>query len=338
MPFECGILVRCVNIGFDMAGERMKTMKYIWKRHKWRRQMRNGAGSKRCLFLFVLCLSGICLSGCGGSRQPKDGLVVYTSIYPVYDFTVKLAGEYATVENLVPEGVEPHDFEMGTQDMVKLAEADLLVYSGAGMENWVDKSLKTLGGDAPKAVEAAGGIALLEEEGAKDPHVWLDPANAMLMLENIKNALCELDPSHAETFEANYKKYERELSRLDEGYRDALKRVSKRDIVVSHASFGYLCAAYGLTQKPVEGLMADSEPDPAAMSEIILFMKEQDIGFIFDEELVNNKVVDTIAKETGAVVEILDPIEGLSGERIQAGEDYFSVMEKNLSVLEKALQ
>ena len=293
---------------------------------------------RRLAFLTILCVLGVCLSGCGKQETRESGLVVYTSIYPVYDFTVKIAGDNATVENLVPAGVEPHDFEMGTQDVVKLSEADMLIYSGAGMENWVDKTLETLGSDAPKAVEASQGISLLSEDETADPHVWLDPTNAVSMMENIKNALCELDSAHADSYEANYEKYKAELMHLNESYRNTLSQVSGHDIVVSHASFGYLCAAYGLTQKPIEGLMADSEPDPATMSEIITFMKENNIRYIFDEELINNKVVDTISGETGAVVEILDPIEGLSEARMEAGEDYFSIMEKNLSVLEKALK
>lgn len=316
----------------------MMTMKSIFIFGKGLDKRKRAYSRKCCLLLVLTCLFGTCLSGCGKTDNPKDGLVVYTSIYPVYDFTLKIAGEYATVENLVPAGVEPHDFEMGTQDMVKLTEADLLVYSGAGMENWVDKSLETLGSDAPETVEASEGISLLTEEETEDPHVWLNPENAKIMMENIKNALCDLDSTHAETYEANYEMYKSKLENLDESYKDALAQVSKRDIVVSHASFGYLCDAYGLVQKPIEGLMADSEPDPATMSEIISFMKEKEIQYIFDEELVNNKVVDTIAGETGAVMEILDPIEGLSEERMQAGEDYFSIMEKNLAVLEKALK
>ncbi len=286
--------------------------------------------------LLVVVLAG--MTGCGKEESDKAGFTVYTSVYPVYDLTVKLAGDVAEVENLVPAGVEPHDFEMGTQDMVKLTEADLLVYCGAGMENWVEQSLKTLGKEAPKSVMASEGVTLLSEEDTEDPHIWLDPKNAVIMLENIKKALCEADPQHEEIYVSNYEKYKEKLLQLDDAYKTAMAQVSRHDIVVSHASFGYLCAAYGLNQTAIEGLMADSEPDPATMTKIISFMKEQNIQFIFDEELVNNKVVDTIAKETGATVEILDPVEGLSQERIDAGEEYFSIMEKNLELLKQALK
>ena len=293
---------------------------------------------KGILGIGLLAILLVGMTGCGKEQQDKTTFTVYTSVYPVYDLTVKLAGDAAKVENLVPAGVEPHDFEMGTQDMVKLTEADLLVYCGAGMENWVEQALKTLGNEAPKSVMASEGVSLLSEEDTEDPHIWLDPKNAAIMLENIRHALCEADPAHEDVYTANYEKYQEKLMQLDAAYKTALGQVTKHDIVVSHASFGYLCAAYGLKQTAIEGLMADSEPDPATMTKIIAFMKEQEIPYIFDEELVNNKVVDTIAKETGATVAILDPVEGLSQERIDAGEEYFSIMENNLELLKQALK
>lgn len=309
----------------------------ILKRKNKKRKM-----GGRCLSLLMavmLCALSLLLTGCGKAEQSqREGLVIYASVYPVYDFTVKLAGEYAQVSLLVPAGMEPHDFELGTQDVVKLEEADILVYCGAGMEHWVDKTLETLSNTRLTAVEASEGITLLSAEGMDDPHVWLDPENAILMMENIKNALCQLDSANAEGYEANFEAYKEKLQALNQRYEEALGNISKHDIVVSHASFGYLCNAYGLNQVAIEGVMADSEPDPATMSSIINFMNEQGIQVIFDEALENQKVVETIAKETGADVQVLDPIEGLSQTRMEAGEDYFSIMEKNLEVLKAALQ
>ncbi len=295
------------------------------------------------LLLFAsLLLISVCIftTGCGeAENNQKEGeLVIYTSVYPVYDFTSKLAGEYAQVVNIVPAGVEPHEFELSTQDMVKLAEADLLVYCGAGMENWIDKTLETLGDGKLTAVEASKGIALLTEEDTCDPHVWLAPENAVIMMENITDALCGLDSAHEDSYRKNFEMYKDKLEKLDSDYEEALSGMAGREIVVSHASFGYLCRAYGLVQIPIDGLMADSEPDPATMGEIINRMKTDGITTVFGEELIDNKVVDTIAAETGARVEILEPIEGLGQERMDAGEDYFSIMEKNLEALKAALQ
>ncbi|NKN31604.1 zinc ABC transporter solute-binding protein, partial [Weissella cibaria] len=99
-----------------------------------------------------------------------------------------------------------------------------------------------------------------------------------------------------------------------------------------------LCDAYGLTQMGIEGLTPDSEPDPARMAEVIDFVKENKVKTIFFEDLVSPKVAETIAKETGAKTEVLYPLEGLTDEKLKNGDDYFSVMEKNLTVLKEALE
>ncbi len=290
-------------------------------------------------FVSVLCVViMIALTGCGMTADDQDSFVVYTSVYPVYDFTVKIAGSHAKVTNLVPDGAEPHDFELGTKDMAMLSEADVFVYCGAGMEHWVDKTLGSIQNDELVVVEASRGLELLYHEDQTDPHVWLAPENAILMMENIKNALVKADPDNKEDYEANYEVYKDELIKLHEEYESGLANVSKKDIVVAHTSFGYLCQAYGLKQTGIEGLMAHSEPDPATMQEIIQYMKDNNITTVFGEATENSKVVDTIAKETGATVSILNPIGGLSKERQDAGEDYISVMRDNLNALIEALK
>ena len=145
------------------------------------------------------------------------------------------------------------------------------------------------------------------------------------------------DPENRDYYEANYKKYAGEFDELDKEIRDGLANVKKRDIIVAHEAFGYLCNAYDLTQLAIEGLTPDSEPDPAKMEEVIEYAKKYDIHTIFFEELASPKVAKTVAKEVDAVTAVLNPIEGLSEEDIQAGEDYFSVMRKNLEALQKAL-
>lgn len=287
----------------------------------------------------LLCLCMVLLfTGCGAKNTSEGKLAVYTSVYPVYDFAVKIAGEYANVVSLVPAGVEAHDFELGTKDMAMLSEADVFIYCGAGMEHWVDKTLETIQSDGLIAVEASKGVTLLSAEEQTDPHVWLAPKNAIVMMENIKNALVEADAAHKADYEANFEKYKAQLEALHKEYEDALGAVAKKEIIVAHASFGYLCDAYGLHQTGIEGLMADSEPDPATMKNIIDFIKQQGITTVFAGASESTKVVDTIADETGASLDVLDPIEGISVERQEAGEDYFSIMKKNLEALKKALQ
>ena len=177
-----------------------------------------------------------------------------------------------------------------------------------------------------------------EEHGAFDPHVWLDPMFAKKEMENIKDALVKADPENQAYYEANYETYAQKFDELDQTYKETLSPLPGKSVVVAHEAFGYLCSAYGLTQMGIEGLTPDSEPDPARMALVIDFVKENQVKTIFFEELVSPKVAETIAKETGAGTEVLNPLEGLTDEQLKNGDDYFSVMEKNLDVLKKALE
>ncbi len=302
--------------------------------------------------------AGMMLSGCTGKVKESDTgkLKVMASFYPVYDFAVKIGGDKAEVTDMVPAGTEPHDWEPATRDIADLEQADIFIYSGAGMEHWVKDVLASLDNQKLISVEASNGITLnpghgheagQEKEAASkeehdhgeyDPHVWLSPVNAKKEMENIKNAFVEADPGNKEYYEANYKTYAERFDQLDQSYKDTLSSLPNHVVVVSHEAFGYLCNAYGLTQMGIEGLSPDSEPDPARMAEVIDFVKKNQVKTIFFEELVSPKVAETIAKETGAVTQVLNPIEGLGDEEIKAGDDYFSVMEKNLEVLKEALE
>lgn len=297
------------------------------------------------------------LTGCG--TQPADTaagdgrLRVLTSFYPMYDFACKIGGDCIDVTNMVPSGTEPHDWEPSTNDLKNLEKADVFIYNGADMEPWADDLLVSRS-DTLHVVEASENVELRttdgehehahEHEGADhhhgdfDPHVWLDPENAKIEMEAIRDALCAADPENSTVFQSNYEKYAAELDALDSEFREKLAPLPNRTIVVAHEAFGYLCDAYGLTQVGIEGLSPDSEPDPGRMAEVIDFVREHSISTIFFEELVSPKVAEAIASETGAQAKMLSPLEGLSDEQAAAGADYFSVMHDNLAALMEALK
>lgn len=296
------------------------------------------------------------LTGCG--TQPADTaagdgrLRVLTSFYPMYDFACKIGGDCIDVTNMVPSGTEPHDWEPSTNDLKNLEKADVFIYNGADMEPWADDLLVSRS-DTLRVVEASENVELRttdgehehahEHEGADhhhgdfDPHVWLNPENAKIEMEAIRDALCAADPENSTVFQSNYEKYAAELDALDAEFREKLAPLPNRTIVVAHEAFGYLCDAYGLTQVGIEGLSPDSEPDPGRMAEVIDFVREHSISTIFFEELVSPKVAEAIASETGAQAKMLSPLEGLSDEQAAAGADYFSVMHDNLAALMEAL-
>ena len=297
------------------------------------------------------------LTGCG--TQPADTaaddgrLRVLTSFYPMYDFACKIGGDCIDVTNMVPSGTEPHDWEPSTNDLKNLEKADVFIYNGADMEPWADDLLVSRS-DTLHVVEASENVELRTTDGEHehahehedadhhhgdfDPHVWLDPENAKIEMEAIRDALCAADPENSTVFQSNYEKYAAELDALDAEFREKLAPLPNRTIVVAHEAFGYLCDAYGLTQVGIEGLSPDSEPDPGRMAEVIDFVRDHSISTIFFEELVSPKVAEAIASETGAQAKMLSPLEGLSNEQAAAGADYFSVMHDNLAALMEALK
>ncbi|MDD6069459.1 MAG: metal ABC transporter substrate-binding protein [Clostridiales bacterium] len=304
----------------------------------------------------MLCMTAVIFSGCttgkeGRHFKEEDKLKVVTTIYPIQNFTEEIAGEKAEIINLVPAGVEPHDFELSTGDMQLLEEADVFIYNGAGMEHFVDKTISAISNKDLLIVEATSDVKLKEashsheeneeehgEEERFDPHTWLSIENAMIEAETIRDALCEADSDSQEYFNGRFEDYKAELEKLEKRYEKELSGLSKNTIVVAHEAFGYLCDEYGLVQEAVEGLTADSEPDSARMKEIIDFCRENDIQVIFFEELVSPKVAETIANEIGARTEVLNPIEGRTSEQEEQGLDYVGMMEQNLEVLKAALK
>lgn len=310
-------------------------------------------------FIFILLFAAGCgnTEGQDASADSQEKLTVYASFYPMYDFASKIGGDKANVEVLVPAGVEPHDWEPSTTDITKLETADIFVYNGAGMEHWTADVLASLQNKDLLSVETSAGLTLLEghhdhegeeegtheeeeaheEEESYDPHVWLDPMNAKAQMAAIKDAFIKADPENSAYYEANYETYATEFDALDNEFREGLSGYSNRDIIVAHEAFGYLCKAYDLNQIGIEGLSADSEPDPARMAEIIDFAKEKNITTIFFEELVSPKVAETIADAVGAKTAVLSPIEGPSDEQTANGDDYFTIMRQNLAALQTAL-
>lgn len=292
------------------------------------------------LLLLVLIFG---MTGCGaaGGRtgfQSSGKLSIVTSIYPVYDFAKHIAGDKAEIVNLVPAGVEPHDFELSTGDMQLLEKADLFFYNGAGMESFVDKTLGAISNRNLVVVEAAVKVDKLESDHRTDPHTWLSLENAILECQTIMEALIGLDQANQEYYEQNFEEYTGKLRDLQDRYQKELSECSVDTIVVAHEAFGYLCDEFDLKQEAVEGLTADSEPDSARLKEIIDFCRENEIKVIFFEELVSPKVAQTIADEVGADTDVLNPVEGLTAEQESAGLDYIGLMEQNLEALKRALK
>ena len=292
--------------------------------------------------------------GCGNQEATKDStkLQIVTSFYPMYDFTQNVAGDNAEVSVLMKAGTEPHDYEPSAKDIAKIADSDVFVYNSKEMETWISSVLTNIDTKKTVVVDASQGIDLLEgnhsddeteaeHEGhshAHDPHIWLDPVLAQKQVDTIKEGIIKADTKNKETYEKNALAYKEKLAALNEKFEMGLKNAENRTFVTQHAAFAYLANRYDLEQVAIAGLSPDQEPSPAKLAELNDFIKENNIKIIYFAETASPKIAKTVANETGAKLEVLSPIEGITQEEQEKGVDYIKVMEKNLEALEKAIK
>lgn len=279
-----------------------------------------------------------------------ERLQVMASFYPLAFVVERVGGEHVDVSNLTPPGAEPHDLELGANDLVTLREADLVVYLD-GVSSAVDESVRTAG--AANALDVASAARLEKfddadhakvDDGHEDDHAgeglgvdihfWLDPVRLADVADAVAARLSTIDEDRADVYAANAGALRAELLALDGEYSAALKNCSSRDLVTSHAAFGYLAKRYDLHQESVSGLSPDDEPTPAALARVADFVRAEGVTTIFTETLVSSDVARAIAEETGAKTAVLDPLEGFAAG---ADGDFITVMRSNLAALRAGL-
>ncbi|MBM7653531.1 metal ABC transporter substrate-binding protein [Neobacillus cucumis] len=301
------------------------------------------------LIIFLLMVSGCSNAASTNSEKTSEGskkLNIVTTFYPMYYFAKKVAGDSANVELLIPNGVEPHDWEPTAKDMAKIQDADVFIYNSQYFELWAEKVLKSIDTSKLKVVEASSGIKLMDalesadEEkntASKDPHVWLSPVLAQQEVNTIAKALEQVAPKNKDQFQKNAEALNSELADLDRLYKETIDKAKKKEFVTQHAAFGYLAKQYGLTQIPIAGLSPDVEPTLGKLAELTELTKKKNIKVVYFEAMTSSKVAETLAKEIGAKTEVLSPLEGLTKEEQQQGLDYMGVMKKNLDSLKLSI-
>lgn len=273
--------------------------------------------------LILILLAAVAVSGCGsGSSAGAPGKTsVVAAFYPLSFAAEEIGGDGVDVTNMTPPGAEPHDVELSVRDVEKVRSADVVLYLGNGFQPSVERAVDGAEGES---IDLLDGLAVRD----RDPHVWLDPVRYEEIVHRIGEALER--PAAAKGFSHR-------VERLDQEFRRGLAHCERHEIVTSHEAFGYLAARYGLEQIAITGVSPESEPTPRTLERVIDEVRASGATTVFSEPLVSSRIADTVARETGTRTAVLNPLEGLTDDELDRGEDYFSVMRENLAALRRAL-
>lgn len=286
---------------------------------------------------------------------------VVSTFLPVYLFTKAIAGDAAKVDILIKPGTEVHEYQSTPADVHAIAQADVVVKNGLGIEEFLDDTLKSAENSKLKVIDASQGIQPIEDlspvvqpdgkqndhnhtgesagqagvhthEGG-NPHVWLDPLLAERQVENIRDGLIAADPANAPTYKANAAAYIQKLNRLNTEFEQSLKPYKNRTFITFHDAFPYLAKRYQLKQEAVVAIPED-QLSPGDVQKTINTVKQFKIKAIFSEPGVDNKLLSGISKDLNLTVYPLDSLEAGQVEP----DYYFTAMQNNLQKLQKAFQ
>ncbi len=295
------------------------------------------------LIIIFLLLIGVLYKSINRPPKINDNKVkIITSFYPLYFFASQIGGDKADVKNITPAGAEPHDYEPSPSDITAIQSSNLLILNGGGLEAWGDKIIENLKNTNVQIIIVGKNIANQQvDEGGKkiqDPHIWLSPILSKKIAKSILEGYLKVDQKNKNYYYANTNNLLDKLDSLNNDYKKGLINCSEKNIITSHAAFGYLAKDYGLNQIPIAGLSPDAEPSAKQLAEISQFAKKNNVKYIFFESLVSPKLAETVANEIGAKTLVLDPIEGINKEGEKQGKNYLTIMQSNLNNLKQALK
>ncbi|UCD31529.1 MAG: zinc ABC transporter substrate-binding protein [Desulfobacterales bacterium] len=298
------------------------------------------------LFIWVVALLP---TVCFGKKLP-----IVCSIYPVADWVRQVGGEQVDVTVVLPAGASPHTFEPKPSMLKKFSSARIFFMIGAGLEFWADKFIRLSDANLLTVVLSEG-ISLihtvdhhddhkvrLDEADATDrhapmanPHIWLDPVAAKLMVNTITASLSEVDNGHVEYYQRRSRIYLDVLDRLDRHIGTIVESFSNKKYVSFHASWVYFARRYGLESVGVIEATPGRNPSPIQIKHIVERIKKHHIQSVFAEPQLNPKVAEVIAKEAGVTMLILDP---MGGPNLPGRRSYVDLMNYNVNVLKEAME
>lgn len=277
-------------------------------------------------------------------------ITIIATLFPQYDFASKIGGDKVEVKLLLPSGAESHEYEPTAQDYMNVNKADMFVYTGEEMEPWAEKIISSIDKDI-KIVNVSDTIELLNEqedeeheeerhhEHGSDPHIWLDPRNACIMIDNITNSLIEIDTENMDYYLENAKEYKRQILEIDGQLEDVAKNSDRNKMAFGGTfSYAYFVHRYDLEYiSAYDSCVEMADPSTKKIKEVIEYVDDNNIPVIFYPELSNGKVAKMLSEETNAKMLVLSSIHNVTDDEIKMGVSYLSLMKQNLENLKIAL-
>ena len=295
--------------------------------------------SKQNIYLIAAGIGLLLLIACGpqtsGEITGEGAPSVVVVNASLADMTRNIAGERVEIEVLIPPGADPHTFQPAPQDVAKIANSQMLIANGAGLEEWLQEMIDNAGGERI-VVEAGQDLA---EQGDRpgDPHYWLDPNYAIHYAQQIRDGLIELDPDGEAVYKRNTDEYIDKLEELDVWIRDRAETISpeQRMLVTNHESFGYFADRYGFTIAGtiVPSVSTGSSPSAQQLVALAEEIKASKIRAIFLEAGSNPMLAEQLSREAGIAV-IVD----LRTQPLSPQESYIEMMKYNTRAIVEALR
>ncbi|WP_339228689.1 zinc ABC transporter substrate-binding protein [Oceanobacillus sp. FSL K6-2867] len=311
--------------------------------------------------LILIILFSILIAGCSSADQSSKAnngqLKIFTTLYPIQYAVERIGGDTVAAKTVYPPGVDAHSYEPTTKDITAIADSTAFIYLGAGMESFAESAAEALAKQDVQLIEIGEHEELFHVEeknhehgaisedshahdghhhGDHDPHIWIDPVRMIEMASIIKEELIALNPEKEAYYNENFSKLKTDLLALDEAFQGKLDEKKNKQILVSHAAFGYWEERYGIEQISINGLTSESEPSQKELTEIIDQANSYNLDYIIFEQNSSNRVSEVIQNEIGAENLMIHNLSVLTEDDIANDEDYLSLMQYNLDVLDQA--
>lgn len=291
----------------------------------------------------ILCLILMC-SCTVQTQTDNEGLSVVAASFIGYDFARSVCADSAELELLLPPGGDSHSYEPSPADIIKINNSDIFIYTGEIMEAWAHTLL--MGSDFKGVVvDMSQGVELNEEEGHEehghdaDPHIWTDPKNAVIMVENVLNGFSLADGENKDEYAGNAQAYIQELHQLDKEFEEMIAQSKRKEMVFGGKfPFHYFEESYGLGHMSAfDSCFGETEPSAKVIIELIDHMNENGIKVIFHTEMESTKVCEEIAEKTGARLLLMHSCHNLTKDEFGGGATYLQLMRQNLENLREGL-